>query len=92
MWCEAHLYIVPAQAGGRWQIDGGELSLTQSFQKLTGTMTIGGTPTAVAGTLRGEEFELTNGGTKWEGRVRDNGTLELRTGDGRRITARRISG
>jgi hypothetical protein len=42
--------------------------------------------------MRGEELELTNGGTKWEGRVRDNSTLELRTGDGRRITARRISG
>jgi SAM-dependent methyltransferase len=92
MWCEAHLWVVPAQAGGRWQIDGGELSLTQTYQKLTGTLTAGGAPTAVAGTLRGEEFELTNGGTKWEGRVRDNGTLELRTSDGRRITARRISG
>ena len=92
MWCEAHLWIVPAQAGGRWRIDGGELSLTQTYQKLTGTLTVGGAPTAVAGTMRGEEFELTNGGTKWEGRVRDNGTLELRTSDGRRITARRISG
>ena len=92
MWCEAHLWIVPAQAGGRWRIDGGELSLTQTYQKLTGTLTAGGTPTAVAGSMRGEELELTNGGTKWEGRLRDNATLELRTGDGRRITARRISG
>ena len=92
MWCEAHLWIVPAQAGGRWRIDGGELSLTQNYQKLTGTLTVDGRPTAVAGTMRGEEFELTNGGTKWEGRVRNNGTLELRTGDGRRITATRIGG
>jgi SAM-dependent methyltransferase len=89
MWCEAHLWIVPAQAGGRWRVEGGELALTQSYQKLTGTLTTGGAPSAVAGTLTGEEIELTNGNTTWRGRVRE-GALELQTGDGRRIRATRI--
>ncbi|HZI81063.1 MAG TPA: class I SAM-dependent methyltransferase [Vicinamibacterales bacterium] len=91
MWCEAHLWIVPAQAGGRWRMDGAELTLTQTYQKLTGTMTTGGTATPVTGTLRGVEIELSSGPTTWRGRVRD-GRLELQAGEGRRITATRIGG
>jgi len=89
MWCEAHLWIVPAQAGGRWRMRGGELTLTQAFQKLTGTMTTDGTAAPVTGTLRGEDVELTSGATVWRGRIR-SGALELQAGDGRRITATRI--
>jgi SAM-dependent methyltransferase len=88
MWCEAHLWIVPAQAGGRWRLRGGELALTQTFQKLTGTMTTGGTAAPVTGTLRGEEIELRSGAASWRGRGRHE-TLELRAGDGRRMKATR---
>ena len=91
MWCEAHLYIVPAQAGGRWRIDGGELTLTQTYQKLAGTLTTGGSSATVTGTMRGEEFELSSGSTSWKGRVR-NDALELQGADGRRIRATRIRG
>jgi SAM-dependent methyltransferase len=91
MWCEAHLWIVPAQAGGRWRLRDGELTLTQTFQKLTGTLTTGQTSAPVTGTLRGEDVELTSGAAAWRGRVR-NGTLELRGNDGRRIKATRIRG
>ena len=88
MWCEAHLYIVPAQTGGTWRIPGGELTLTQTFQKLTGTMTAGGVATPVTGTLRGEEIELSGGTARWTGRVRD-GALELTDSGGRRTRATR---
>jgi SAM-dependent methyltransferase len=88
MWCEAHLWIVPAQAGGAWRIPGGELVLTQTFQKLTGTMTTGGVATAVTGTLRGEEIELSGGTARWTGRVRE-GALELVDSGGRRTRATR---
>jgi hypothetical protein len=91
MWCEAHLWIVPAQVGGRWRLGTGELALTQTFQKLTGTVTTGQSTTPVAGTLRGNEIELASGGASWKGRV-DNGALELQTTDGRRITATRVGG
>jgi hypothetical protein len=90
-WCEAHLWIVPAKVDGRWRVDGGELALTQTYQKLTGTLTTGGTPAPVTGTVRGEEIELAGGAVTWQGRVR-NDTLELRAGDGRRIRATRIRG
>jgi SAM-dependent methyltransferase len=92
MWCEAHLWIVPAQVGGRWRLRGGELALSQTFQKVTGTLTTGSAATAVTGTLRGTEIELSSGtDARWKGRVR-NGALELQAGDGRRIKATRVSG
>ncbi len=88
MWCEAHLYIVPAQAGGAWRMQGGELVLTQAFQKLTGTWTSGGVATPVTGSLRGEEVELSGGTSRWTGRVRD-GALELTSGSGQKTRATR---
>jgi len=88
MWCEAHLWIVPAQVGGRWRLRNGELALTQTFQKLTGTLTTDGTAAPVTGTLRGADIELSSGTASWQGRVR-NGALELRGSDGRRIKATR---
>ena len=92
MWCEAHLWIVPAQVGGRWRLRDGELTLTQAFQRVTGTMTTGATTLRVSGMLRGTEIELTSETDRgWKGRVR-NGALELQAGDGRRIKATRIQG
>jgi SAM-dependent methyltransferase len=91
MWCEAHLWIVPAQVGGRWRLRNGELALTQTFQKLTGTLTTDGTAAPVTGTLRGADIELSSGRASWKGRAR-NGALELRGSDGRRIKATRING
>jgi SAM-dependent methyltransferase len=89
-WCEAHLYIVPAQAGGAWRMQGGELVLTQTFQKLTGTLTTGGAAIPVTGSLRGEEIELSGGTSRWTGRVRD-GALELTGTGGQRMRATRVT-
>jgi len=89
MWCEVHLWIVPAQAGGTWRLQGGELTLTQTFQKLTGTMTTGGVATPVTGSLRGDAIELTAGASTWRGRVRD-GALELTDTGGRSTRATRV--
>jgi len=91
MWCEAYLWIVPAQVGGRWRLRNGELTLTQTFQKLTGTLTTGGTAAPVTGILRGADIELSSGTMTWQGRVR-NGALELHGSDGRRIKATRVNG
>jgi SAM-dependent methyltransferase len=85
------LWIVPAQVGGRWRLKNGELALTQTFQKLTGTLTTDGAAAPVTGRLRGADIELTSGTSSWQGRVR-NGDLELRGSDGRRIKATRVSG
>lgn len=58
-----HLWIVPAQVGGRWKIDGlgsaMELDLQQSFQKVTGTARdASGTTSPVQGKLIGARLEL----------------------------------
>ena len=37
-WCTALLWIVPAKVEGTWQMPQGELTLTQEFQMLSGTL------------------------------------------------------
>ncbi|MGE3576871.1 MAG: cyclopropane-fatty-acyl-phospholipid synthase family protein, partial [Vicinamibacterales bacterium] len=37
-WCTALLWIVPAKVQGTWQTPQGELVLTQTFQKVSGTL------------------------------------------------------
>jgi SAM-dependent methyltransferase len=88
MWCEAHLWIVPARVGGRWRFAGGDLELTQEFQKVSGTLIAPGYTGAVTGRLRGADIELTIGTTKWHGRAGPD-RLDLRNDDGRKAKARR---
>ena len=69
-WCTWLLYIVPAQAAGRWRLQQGELELEQKFQMLTGTFNMNGTSKAVEkGRLRGEEITFTVDGQEYRGRV-----------------------
>jgi SAM-dependent methyltransferase len=58
-WCTALLWIVPADAGGRWQLEGGgELELVQTFQNVIGTLTRDGRTTPLTGSLRGTRIVL----------------------------------
>ena len=65
-WCTALLWIVPAKAGGTWQLGQGELVLSQTYQMVTGTL--GGTPIA-DGRLRGDQIRFTVGAAEYSGRV-----------------------
>ena len=67
-WCTAHLWIVPAQVDGNWQLGSNALTLKQNFQMLTGKL---GT-TDVTGRLRGDEITLTAGAMKYTGKVEGN--------------------
>jgi hypothetical protein len=69
-WCESLLWIVPAQAAGRWTIDGGTLTLTQIHQVLYGTLatTSGDLPVSQA-RMRGYEITFTAGGRTYTGRL-----------------------
>jgi precorrin-6B methylase 2 len=72
-WCKALLHIVPAKVGGTWQIDGGELVLTQEFQQVTGTFRrTGAEPVTVNGSLRASLLTLNVGGRTYLGRVEGN--------------------
>jgi hypothetical protein len=59
-----YLWIVPAQVGGRWRVNGGQagtmsLDLKQTFQMLEGTATVGGRAIPIReGRVRGETLSF----------------------------------
>lgn len=70
LWCEFHLYIIPAQAAGTWRLADGELKLEQKFQMLSGTLTRNGKALPVEGArLRGDAITFTAGGVRYQGTV-----------------------
>ncbi len=72
-WCTALLWIVPAKVAGVWTWPAGELTLTQLFQTVSGSVRHGGAGTPVTdGRLRGDWISFTAGGTTYTGKV--NGT------------------
>jgi SAM-dependent methyltransferase len=71
-WCTALLYYVPAKVQGTWKTPQGDLTLTQSFQNVTGTLTTNGKTVAVSGKLRGDELTLNGGGIELTARVNGN--------------------
>lgn len=87
-YCTAHLWIVPAKVEGRWRLPDGELRLTQTFQRLSGTL--GATP--VQGTLRGDQITFVAGNAQYTGQVNGNTvTGRVRNGSSTRpFTATRL--
>ncbi len=71
-WCTSLLWIVPARVEGTWKLPQGDLTLKQSFQVVSGTLTSSGTPAEVSGKLRGDQITLKVGDAEYAGRV--NGT------------------
>jgi hypothetical protein len=68
-WCTALLWIIPAKVQGTWKMPQGNLTLTQQFQMLTGTL---GTTPISEGKVNGDEITFTAGGTKYTGRLNGN--------------------
>ena len=68
-WCTALLWIVPAKVNGSWRIGQDQLTLTQNFQMLTGTM--GGREIA-DGRLRGDQIRFMVGAVEYTGTVSGN--------------------
>jgi len=71
-WCTALFWIVPAKAEGVWTLPQGELKLTQTFQKISGTL---GSTAITDGRLRGDQITFTAGGAQYTGRINGN-TME----------------
>jgi SAM-dependent methyltransferase len=81
-WCTSMLYFVPAKVHGIWRLPQGELSLTQEFQKLTGSLTSGGSALSLEnGKLKADQISFSAGGKDYTGRV-DGDRLEVSTGFG----------
>jgi len=68
-WCTALLWIIPAKVQGAWKMPQGNLTLTQQFQKLPGTL---GTAPISEGKVNGDEISFTAGGTKYTGKLNGN--------------------
>ena len=72
-WCEALLWIVPAKIAGTWTMPNGSLMLTQEYQTVQGTITMGGqAQTVVMGRLKGEELTFAAGGLTYKGIAKGN--------------------
>jgi Methyltransferase domain len=66
-WCNALLWIVPAKVQGSWKTPQGTLTLTQTFQNISGTL--GSTP--IKGKITGDQISFAAGSTQYSGRVSD---------------------
>lgn len=76
-----HLWIVPAKVEGTWKSDNSQISFTQKFQKVTGTLTTQGTHMALVGKLHGATLTFTAGGMEYTGTV-DHNTISGTRADG----------
>ncbi len=72
-YCTAHLWIVPAKVAGTWQMGQGELTLSQEFQMLGGSLKMGDKSVPLRdGRMRGEFIHFSAGGVDYAGRVSGN--------------------
>jgi len=65
-WCTSHLNIIPARAAGTWRLGTNDLTLTQEFQVVSGTL---GTTPIAGGRLTGEQISFKVGETQYTGKV-----------------------
>jgi hypothetical protein len=73
-WCRAHLWIVPAKVAGSWKLpDGGELTLEQKYQMISGTLRSGAVNMNISsGKVIGDQITFTAGTMHYTGRVSGN--------------------
>lgn len=72
-YCTALLWIVPAKVEGTWQLPQGELTLTQSFQEISGRLRSAGQIAPITdGKLRGDQISFNVAGAQYTGRVKGN--------------------
>ena len=82
-WCTALLWIVPAKVEGTWTMPAGELTLTQTFQKIAGRL---GSQPISDGKLRGNQISFKVGDVTYGGTVEGN-TIKGTGGPGGSWTA-----
>jgi SAM-dependent methyltransferase len=71
-WCTALLYIVPAKVAGTWKTPGGDLTLTQDIQTVSGSLSRQGRVIPVTGRVTGTEILLQGLPGEFRGRVNAN--------------------
>jgi SAM-dependent methyltransferase len=90
-WCTSMLHFVPAKVAGVWKLPAGQLTLSQSFQMLSGELVSGASKTPIADArMRGDEITFNAGGVTYTGRVSGKNMSGKRS-DGQTWTATRSS-
>jgi hypothetical protein len=70
-WCTALFWIVPAKVEGKWRLGSGELTLTQEFQMLHGTLASNGKSLPISeARMRGDQVTFSAGGAVYTGRLK----------------------
>ena len=81
-WCSIMLWIVPAKVAGTWKMSDGQLTLTQDFQMLSGTL---GTSPLKEGRMRGDQITFVVDGAEYTGKVAGDTIVgTVKTGNGER--------
>jgi SAM-dependent methyltransferase len=68
-YCDVYFWIVPANVEGSWRLPEGELTISQRFQMLTGTLRTGAAATAIKGRMAGDRISFSAGSAEYRGRV-----------------------
>ena len=76
-YCTALFWVVPARVAGTHKLQDGEITITQEFQLIAGTMTTGGKSFPFSGSVRGLDLSFKAGGKDYLGRWNGK-NLELR--------------
>jgi hypothetical protein len=73
-WCRGHLWIVPAKVGGTWKLaDGGELTLEQKYQTITGSLRQGASNMNISsGKVIADQITFTAGTAQYTGKISGN--------------------
>ena len=84
-WCTAMLYIVPAHVAGAWKSPQGDLTLTQKFQVVSGSVSAGGQAQTISdGKMHGDQISFTAGGAAYTGKVDGDRIVGTRTANGKK--------
>ena len=81
-WTTAYLWIIPAKVDGIWKFNDGQVKFAQTFQFITGTLTMGNKEIELTGKLNGEKISFNAGGAEYTGTVNGNTMSGTRTGGG----------
>jgi len=84
-WCTALLWVVPAKIAGVWRLPQGSMTLTQEFQRIKGSLNVGGSTVPIENSrLRGDHITFTAGRFTYTGTVAGDviqGTITGPAGD-----------
>lgn len=79
-YCRAFKWVIPAKVGGNWRFGDGQLTLTQTYQMLAGSLTLDGKSMPISeAKMDGAKIAFTAGGQRYAGQVGEGtmtGTVE----------------